>query len=69
MLFYSFGIQNVTAKIVYHTFAYMFFGTAFTIVMVPYNAILSDMTDDYNEDLFHHHKDVLQRRHQPALPR
>jgi len=49
MLFYSFGIQNVTAKIVYHTFAYMFFGTAFTIVMVPYNAILSDMTDDYNE--------------------
>ena len=27
----------------------MFFGTAFTIVMVPYNAILSDMTSDYNE--------------------
>ncbi|HOO23384.1 MAG TPA: MFS transporter [Clostridia bacterium] len=49
MLFYSFGLQNVTAKIVYYTFAYMFFGTAFTIVMVPYNAILSDMTDDYNE--------------------
>ena len=49
MLFYSFGIQSVTAKIVYHAFAYMFFGTAFTVVMVPYNAILSDMTDDYNE--------------------
>lgn len=48
-LFYSFGIGSVAGKIAYHTFAYMFFGTAFTIVMVPYNAILSDMTDDYNE--------------------
>lgn len=49
MLFYSFGIQDVTAKIIYYAFAYMFFGTAFTIVMVPYNAILSDMTSDYDE--------------------
>ncbi len=49
MLFYSFGLEGTTAKIIYHTFAYMFFGTAFTIVMVPYNAILSDMTSDYNE--------------------
>jgi len=49
MLFYSFGMQDTMGKIVYYTFAYMFFGTAFTIVMVPYNAILSDMTDDYNE--------------------
>jgi len=49
MLFYSFGIDSVTAKIVYYTFSYMFFGTAFTIVMVPYNAILSDMTSDYDE--------------------
>jgi oligogalacturonide transporter len=49
MLFYSFGIESVMAKIIYYTFSYMFFGTAFTIVMVPYNAILSDMTSDYNE--------------------
>jgi len=49
MLFFSFNIQNVTAKIIYYTFSYMFFGTAFTIVMVPYNAILADMTSDYNE--------------------
>ena len=49
MLFYSFGIQNVTAKIVYYTLAYMFFGTVISIVMVPYNTILSDMTTDYNE--------------------
>lgn len=49
MLFYSFGIQSMNAKIIYHVFAYMFFGTAFTIVMVPYNAVLSDITSDYNE--------------------
>ncbi|MCL2272666.1 MAG: MFS transporter [Treponema sp.] len=49
MLFYSFGIDGVMAKIVYYTFSYMFFGTVFSIVMVPYNAILSDMTSDYNE--------------------
>ena len=49
MLFYSFGIENQLAKIIYYTFSYMFFGTVFSIVMVPYNAILSDMTSDYNE--------------------
>ncbi len=49
MMFYSFGMQSTLAKVMYYTFAYMFFGTAFTIVMVPYNAILSDMTSDYNE--------------------
>ncbi len=49
MLFYSFGIKTITAKIVYYVFAYMFFGTCFTLVMIPYNAILSDMTNDYNE--------------------
>ncbi|MDD4315747.1 MAG: MFS transporter [Clostridia bacterium] len=48
-LFYSFGIGSVTGKIIYHAFAYMFFGTSFTIVMVPYNAILSEMTSNYNE--------------------
>jgi len=49
MLWYSFGITGTTAKFVYFLFAYMFFGTAFTIVMVPYNAILPEMTSDYNE--------------------
>ncbi|MFA5235837.1 MAG: MFS transporter [Bacilli bacterium] len=48
-LFYSFGITSEIGKIIYHTFAYMFFGTAFTIVMVPYNAVLSDISSDYNE--------------------
>ena len=49
MLFYSFGIQSETAKIIYYTLAYMFFGTVISIVMVPYNTILSDMTSDYNQ--------------------
>lgn len=48
-LFYSFGIGSIEGKIIYHAFAYMFFGTAFTIVMVPYNTILSEITSDYNE--------------------
>jgi len=49
MLFFSFGIPSISAKIIYYTISYMFFGTVFSIVMVPYNAILSDMTSDYNE--------------------
>lgn len=49
MMWYSFGIGGTTAKFLYFLFAYMFFGTAFTIVMVPYNAILPEMTSDYNE--------------------
>jgi oligogalacturonide transporter len=49
MLFYSFNVQSEIAKIIYYTISYMFFGTVFSIVMVPYNAILSDMTSDYNE--------------------
>lgn len=48
-LFYSFGLESVTAKVIYYAFSYMFFGTAFTIVMIPYNAILSDITSDYDE--------------------
>lgn len=49
MLWYSFGITGETAKIIYYMFAFMFFSSAFTIVMVPYNAILADMTSDYNK--------------------
>ena len=48
MLWYSFGITGTTAKFIYYTLSYIFFSTAFTIVMVPYNAILSDMVRDYN---------------------
>lgn len=49
MLWYGFGINGTTAKFIYYTLSFMFFSTAFTIVMVPYNAILSDMVRDYNK--------------------
>lgn len=48
MLWHGFGISGTTAKFIYYTLAYIFFSSAFTIVMVPYNAILSDMVRDYN---------------------
>ncbi len=48
MLWYGFGISGTTSKFIYYTFSYVFFSTAFTVVMVPYNAILSDMVRDYN---------------------
>ena len=48
MLWHGFGISGTTAKFIYYTLSYIFFSTAFTIVMVPYNAILSDMVRDYN---------------------
>ena len=48
MLWYGFGITGSTARFIYYTLAYIFFSTSFTIVMVPYNAILSDMVRDYN---------------------
>lgn len=48
MLWYSFGITNEAFKIVYYMITFIFFSTSFTVVMVPYNAILADMTSDYN---------------------
>lgn len=52
MLFYGFGLHHEThhtALVLYFTFSYIFWGMSFSLVMVPYNAILSDMTSDYNE--------------------
>jgi len=49
MMWYSFGIAEQSAKFAYYMVAYILFGSAFTIVMVPYNAILPEMTEDYNE--------------------
>lgn len=48
MLWHDFGITGSTARFLYYTLAYIFFSMAFTVVMVPYNAILSDMVRDYN---------------------
>jgi oligogalacturonide transporter len=52
MLFYGFGLRqdaHPTAIVVYYTISYVFWGMSFSLVMVPYNAILSDMTSDYDE--------------------
>lgn len=52
MLFYGFGLQHDTNHVgivAYFTCSYIFWGMSFSLVMVPYNAILSDMTSDYNE--------------------
>ncbi len=49
MLWYSFGITGEIAKLIYYLVALIFFTSAFSIVMVPYNAILADMTNDYNK--------------------
>lgn len=47
MVWYDFGITDSIAKYLYFLFAYIFFSTSFSIVMVPYNSILPDMVSDY----------------------
>jgi oligogalacturonide transporter len=49
LLWNSFGIRGGSPLMAYHLLTYMLFDTIFTMVMVPYNTILSDMTSDYNE--------------------
>ena len=46
-LWYSFGIQSVTLKFIYYIVMYLLFSTSFSIIQVPYNALLPDMVDDY----------------------
>jgi len=41
--------EGVMAKFVFYMVMYMLFSTGFTIVMVPYNALLPDMMEDYTE--------------------
>lgn len=49
MLWYSFGINSLTAKVVYYTFAYVLFSTAYTIIIIPYDSLLPRMVDSYSE--------------------
>jgi len=49
MLWYGWGIQGEAAKFVYFAFAYMAFSTAFTIAIVPYEALLPKIIDSYQE--------------------
>ncbi len=46
-LWYSFGIQSVSIKFIYYIVMYLLFSTSFSIIQVPYNALLPDMVDDY----------------------
>lgn len=49
MLWYGWGINSVWGKFVYFTIAYVLFNTAYTIAMVPYEALLPRMVDSYKE--------------------
>lgn len=49
LLWYSFGIQSKGGKFAYYTIMYIVFSTFFTVVMVPYNALLPDMVNGYKE--------------------
>lgn len=49
MLWYGWGITGEIAKFAYFTFAYMAFSTAFTMAVVPYEALLPKMVDSYQE--------------------
>ena len=40
---------SVGLKYIFYVLMYMLFSTGFTIVMVPYNALLPDMVDDYTQ--------------------
>lgn len=49
MLWYCFGIEGEIGRFFYYVFAYMFYSTAFTIAMVPYEALLPRMVGGYQE--------------------
>jgi len=44
-----FSSENQIIKFIYYAFAYVFFSTAFTIVMIPYSALNAEMTREYKE--------------------
>lgn len=49
MLWYSLNIESTFSKFIYYMIAYLLFNTVFTMVMIPYNSILPNMTTDYKE--------------------
>lgn len=49
LMWYSAGTLSEIQKVIYFTFAYCFFSASFTVVMVPYNALLPDMETDYTK--------------------
>lgn len=49
LLFVPLKFASESATWCWHLFAYLAFDTLFTMVKVPYNSILAEMTDDYKE--------------------
>lgn len=49
LLWSSFGLSNDIVKFVYYLLVYLLFNTVFTLVMVPYNSMPSEMTSKYQE--------------------
>lgn len=47
LLWYSFSIEGMVAKAIYYAVMYSLFTISYSIVQVPYNALLPDMVDSY----------------------
>ncbi len=49
LLWTNWGLESQAGKFIYYLLAYMFFNTVFTLVMVPYNAMPSELASGYKE--------------------
>lgn len=47
LMWITFPGSSMSGKYIFYMLMYMLFSTGFTIVMVPYNALLPDMVEDY----------------------
>ncbi len=47
LLWNSYNFDSLALKVLYYTFTYSLFSTVFTMVMVPYNALVSEMSIEY----------------------
>ncbi len=49
LLWTNFGIDNTVFKFIYYLLVYLLFNTVFTLVMVPYNSMPSEMATNYQD--------------------
>ena len=49
LLWSSFDLSNDISKFIYYLLVYLLFNSVFTLVMVPYNSMPSEMTSQYQE--------------------
>ncbi|MBI9009020.1 MAG: MFS transporter [Tenericutes bacterium] len=49
LLWSNFGVQSEVGKFIYYLLVYLLFNTAFTLVMVPYNAMPAEMATNYKD--------------------